>query len=75
MLSEEGVKVIREIVLRNESRAVPPKNARGQKYALRGLYYLSPFIRDFQNSIELRDHFEKIVGIKLKFIRKISFTL
>ncbi len=32
------------------------------KLALRGLYYLSPFIRDFQNCREVRDLFKEVVG-------------
>ncbi len=53
---------MREIVLRHESAGVNPKFARGNKIALRGLYYLSPFIRDFQNCSELRELFRTIVG-------------
>ena len=62
VLSEKGVEVMREIVLRNESSAVGPENARGSKKALRGLYYLSPFVRDFQNCPQLRNYFKEIVG-------------
>jgi hypothetical protein len=65
VLSEEGLKVMRKIVLRHESAGVPPEFARGCKIALRGLYYLSPFIRDFQNCAELREIFSNIVGEEL----------
>ncbi len=53
---------MREIALRHEGSSVSPKNSRGMKLALRGLYYLSPFVRDFQNCQELRDMFCKVVG-------------
>lgn len=65
VLSAEGIRVIKEIVFRNEKYAVGPEHARGGKLALRGLYYLSPFIRDFQNCKELAEFFETIVGEKL----------
>ncbi len=51
-----------QIVFRNEKYAVGPENARGFKLALRGLYYLSPFIRDFQNCKELKEMFKNIIG-------------
>ena len=57
--------MIKEIVLRHEAKAVPPKFARGNKLALRGLYYISPFVRDFQNCQELADYFEELAGEKL----------
>ena len=56
---------MKEIVLRHESKAVPPKFARGNKLALRGLYYISPFVRDFQNCRELSEYFEELAGEKL----------
>ena len=56
---------MREITLRHERSSVSPKHARGMKLALRGLYYLSPFVRDFQNCNELRDMFRKVVGEEL----------
>ncbi len=62
VLSDEGVRVMREIVLRNEKSAVGPENSRGLKKALRGLYYLSPFVRDFQTCPELMRYFEEITG-------------
>eukprot|EP00095_Tigriopus_kingsejongensis_P003427 maker-scaffold110_size354795-snap-gene-0.15 protein:Tk03427 transcript:maker-scaffold110_size354795-snap-gene-0.15-mRNA-1 annotation:"hypothetical protein" len=65
VLSSEGVRVVKEIVMRNEKSAVGPEFARGQKLALRGLYYLSPFVRDFQNCPELADFFQEMVGEKL----------
>ena len=60
ILSDEGLKVVREIVAREENRAVA--SARGSKRALRGLYYSSPFIRTMQSCPEILDHFAKIVG-------------
>ena len=65
VLSKEGVRVIHEIVFRNEGCSVNPENARGLKLALRGLYYLSPFVRDFQNCRELRELFRQIAGEEL----------
>ena len=62
VLSAEGVRVMREIVLRHESKSVGPESARGLKLALRGLYYVSPFVRDFQNCAEVRNLFREIVG-------------
>ena len=62
MLSDEGVRVIREIVLKNEASSVPPAFARGMKKALRGLYYLSPFVRDFQNCPQLMHYFQQLTG-------------
>ena len=56
---------MREIVLRNESAGVGPEHARGNKIALRGLYYLSPFVRDFQQCEELKEFFKIIVGEEL----------
>jgi hypothetical protein len=67
VLSQEGVKVITEIVLRNEAEGngMIKKNNRGRKKIMRGLYYFSPFIRDFQNCQELREVFGNIVGEEL----------
>ena len=62
VLSKEGVRVLLEIVLRNEKSAVGPENSRGSKCALRGLYYLSPFVREFQNCKELRNLFKEVAG-------------
>ncbi len=65
VLSDEGLRVIREIVAREKLRSVGPEASRGQKHILRGLYYLSPFIRELQQSQELRDFFQKLTGQKL----------
>lgn len=65
IFTEEGIRVLRKIIEREECRAVSPKNARGSKYALRGLYYLSPFVRDVQECQLLRDHFHNIAGEEL----------
>jgi len=46
LLSAEGVKVLREIVGRNQPEGGP---SRGSRVALRGLYYSSPWVRDFHN--------------------------
>jgi len=50
ILSAEGVKVMREIVLRNRPSGGP---SRGSRVALRGLYYTSPWVRDLHNCPEL----------------------
>ena len=65
VLSKEGVRVMRDIVLKNESAGVGPEHARGNKIALRGLYYLSPFVRDFQHCNKLREFFKVLVGEEL----------
>lgn len=62
MFSQEGMDVLMRIIKREEIHAVSPKNARGSKFALRGLYYLSPFVRDLQKCQELRNHFCNVVG-------------
>jgi len=63
LLSDEGLRVVRSIVKREEHRAVA--SARGSKRALRGLYYSSPFIRDLQNCSELLELFKEYVGEQL----------
>ncbi len=62
MLSEEGVRVAKEITFRNMSSAVGPEHIRGTRNALRGGYYLSPWLRDLQNCKELLDFFAEFVG-------------
>ena len=59
------MRVMREIVLRNKPFAVGPDHTRGNKIALRGLYYLSPFVRDFQQCEELKEFFKILVGEEL----------
>jgi len=54
--------VCKQIALKHEKSAVPPASARGKKKGLRGLYYLSPFIRDFQNCEEVRSLFNHVAG-------------
>lgn len=51
-----------EIALRNESSSAGPEHFRGHKKGLKGLYYLSPFVRDFQNCPQLKEHFKQLVG-------------
>jgi len=63
LLSDEGLRVVRDIVQREEHRAVA--SARGSKRALRGLYYSSPFIRDLQNCPQLLEMFKEFVGEQL----------
>jgi len=63
LLSEEGLKVVKDIVQREKHRAVA--SARGSKRALRGLYYSSPFIRDLQNCPQLLELFKECVGEEL----------
>ena len=65
MFSEEGIRVLTQIIRREEYQAVPPSSARGNKKALRGLYYLSPFVRDLQSCPLLRAHFHAIAGEEL----------
>ncbi len=52
----------KEIAFRNMWSAVGPETMRGAKVAVRGGYYLSPWLRDFQNCKELHDFFEQFVG-------------
>ncbi len=56
------MRVAREIAFRNQDAAVGPKYIRGSKTALRGGYYLSPWLRDLQNCKELLDFFDEMVG-------------
>ena len=65
VLSPEGIKVMLKIVLKHEPEAIGPKHTRGNKTSLRGLYYTSPFIRDFQNCRELKEVFQELVGEQL----------
>lgn len=51
-----------KIVKRHESKGIGPEFSRGNKIALRGLYYYSPFIRDFQNCPELKAIFREVAG-------------
>lgn len=53
---------MKKIIKREEKQGVPPSSARGNKIALRGLYYLSPWVRDLQACPELREHFRQIAG-------------
>ena len=62
VFSLEGLNVIKNIIKREENRGVAKKSGRGNKISLRGLYYLSPWIRDLQNCPELRSHFRDIAG-------------
>ena len=54
-----------KIVMKHESKGIGPKYSRGNKIALRGLYYYSPFIRDFQNCEELKNIFKEVAGEEL----------
>ena len=65
VFSEEGMRVLKKIIKREESLGVPPSSSRGNKIALRGLYYMSPFVRDVQTCKELREHFKAIAGEEL----------
>ena len=65
ILSEEGVKVLLEIIKREDHRANDPGHSRGNKRTIRGLYYSSKFIRDLQNCQKLRDLLHKICGEEL----------
>lgn len=65
VFSEEGMRVLKKIIKREEKQGVPPSSSRGNKIALRGLYYMSPFVRDIQTCKELREHFKAIAGEEL----------
>jgi len=65
VFSEEGIRVLKKIITREEKQGVPPSSSRGNKIALRGLYYLSPWVRDLQACPELREHFRQIAGEEL----------
>ena len=56
---------MKKIIKREEKQGVPPSSARGNKIALRGLYYMSPFVRDLQTCPKLREHFRQIAGEEL----------
>lgn len=57
LLSKEGVRVVHDIVLREKHRA----HINHRNTELRGLYYLSPFIRDLVTSSVLLEHLEKFI--------------
>merc|ERR1719369_2596879 len=59
ILSSEGVKVMREIVLRNRPSGGP---SRGSRVALRGLYYTSPWVRDLHNCPQVLEMISNIAG-------------
>lgn len=65
VFSQEGMRVLRKIIDREKVLGVPPSSARGNKIALRGLYYTSPFVRDLQACPMLREHFKLIAGEEL----------
>jgi len=65
VFSQEGIDVLKKIIKREEKQGVPPSSARGNKIALRGLYYMSPFVRDLQTCPKLREHFRQIAGEEL----------
>jgi len=58
LLSQEGVRVVHDIIFREKNRALI--NHRNTE--VRGLYYLSPFIRDLVTSPVLLEHLEKFIG-------------
>jgi len=62
VLSKEGLKVIRKIVKREMPDVAP---SRGSRTALRGVYYTSPWFRDFHSSPLLLDHVSAIAGERL----------
>jgi len=61
-LSNEGLKVIRQIVKR-ETPTVEP--SRGSRIGIRGLYYSSPWIRDLHSCPQVLDHVSWIAGERL----------
>lgn len=58
ILSKEGVKAVHEIIMREKHRA----HLNFRNTELRGLYYLSPFIRDLVTSPELLRHLGQMIG-------------
>ena len=60
VFSDKGLMVLKEIIKREEKHGT--HSSRGNKIALRGLYYMSPWVRDLQACQELRDHFKIIAG-------------
>ena len=56
---------MKKIIEREKINAIGPKSARGNKMAIRGLYYMSPWVRDLQNCPKLREHFCQIAGEEL----------
>ena len=60
VFSDKGLMVLKEIIKREEEHGT--YSSRGNKIALRGLYYMSPWVRDLQACQELRDHFKIIAG-------------
>ena len=63
VFSKEGLRVLEEIIKREENHG--EISARGHKIALRGLYYMSPWVRDLQACQELKQHFKIIAGEEL----------
>jgi hypothetical protein len=63
VFSQEGMRVIKKIIRREEKNIpIGPASSRGNKTILRGLYYVSPWIRDLQACKRLCDHFCEIAG-------------
>ena len=62
ILSKEGLKVVCKIVEREMPDVAP---SRGSRTALRGLYYTSPWFRDFHCCPQLLDHVSAIAGERL----------
>jgi len=58
ILSDAGVQVIKNIILRERAHA----NRNHRNVELRGLYYLSPFIRDLMTNEIVLDHLSKMAG-------------
>ena len=63
VFSIEGLKVLKEIIQREERHGT--YSSRGNKIALRGLYYMSPWVRDLQACQKLKKHFKMIAGEEL----------
>merc|ERR1711935_1076141 len=63
LLSEEGVRVMRQILEREKPAKMVP--ARGSRVTVRGLYYKSPWIRDLQSSERLLDLVSVMAGERL----------
>lgn len=62
VLSREGIRVLRGIVDREMEELEGVAPSRGSRIALRGLFYSSPWVRDFHSSPQVLDHVSAILG-------------
>ena len=59
------MKVVKKIIKREEQNGVALSGRGGNKIAIRGLYYLSPWVRDLQACPKLQHFFHEIAGEEL----------